>query len=65
MLYDKAEFNTEVSESLMQRIRNGKHIYIHHKTNLLFLMKREFQRTNSCDYTLGNFLLKTMYYAWI
>ncbi|XKL59990.1 hypothetical protein PGB90_001006 [Kerria lacca] len=54
MLYDKAEFNTEVSESLMQRIRNGKHIYIHHKTNLLFLMKREFQRTNSCDYTLGN-----------
>ncbi|XP_065210970.1 ionotropic receptor 93a-like isoform X2 [Planococcus citri] len=51
-LYDKAELHTGVSAGLMDRVRSGKHVYIHRKTNLLFLLKREFQRTNSCDFAL-------------
>lgn len=52
-LYDGAELDVGVSDELMNRIRSGKHVYINHKTNLLFVMKKEFQKTNSCDFSLG------------
>ncbi|XP_065204300.1 ionotropic receptor 93a-like [Planococcus citri] len=52
-LYQKAELHRGVSAGLMDRVRSGKYVYIHRKTNLLFLLKREFQRTNSCDFALG------------
>lgn len=62
-LYDKAELHTGVSVSLMDRVRSGKHVYIHRKTNLLFLLKREFQRTNSCDFSLGT-SIKNIHYKY-
>lgn len=52
-LYEGAELHTKLTSQLMDRIKSGKHVYIHRKTNLLFLLKREFQRTNTCDYALG------------
>ena len=34
-------------------VRYEQHIYIEWKTNLLFLMKEEFRRTDRCYYSLG------------
>lgn len=57
-LYTQAELHSGITEELMNRVRSGKHIYIHRKTNLLFLLKKEFQRTNSCDFSLGKLTFK-------
>ena len=53
--YERAELHSGVTEDLMSRVRTGQHIYVNRRTNMLFLLKREFQKTNSCDYELGEF----------
>ena len=63
-LYDRAELHAGVTEKLMSRVRQGEHIYMNRKTNILFLLKREFQRTNSCDYSLGELGYHLSYYFY-
>ena len=34
-------------------IREQNHVYIEWKSNLQWLMKEDFRKTNTCDYSLG------------
>jgi len=34
-------------------VREQNHVYIEWKTNLQWLMKEDFRKTNACDYSLG------------
>lgn len=56
LFYERAELHAGVTNELMSRIRSGKHIYVNRKTNILFLLKREYQKTNSCEYAVGKCL---------
>ncbi|XP_066943243.1 ionotropic receptor 93a-like [Macrobrachium rosenbergii] len=40
-------------EALYDRVRSSPHAYIEWKTNLLFIMKDEFKKTDTCDFSLG------------
>uniref|UniRef100_A0A336KK94 CSON009436 protein n=1 Tax=Culicoides sonorensis TaxID=179676 RepID=A0A336KK94_CULSO len=52
-LYDNAMlFNEEIGEDVIDKVRHGKHIHIDWKTNLQYIMKREFLLTDSCDFVL-------------
>ena len=37
-------------------VREQNHVYIEWKTNLQWLMKEDFRKTNACDYSLGTYL---------
>lgn len=52
-LYDKMETHREVSDSVISRIRAGTHVFIQRRTTLLYLLKKEYQKSNRCDFTLG------------
>lgn len=52
-LYDHAEIHSKQDAQVVDRVRKGEHVYIDWKTNLLFLMKREFLETGRCDFSLG------------
>ncbi|KAL0269534.1 UNVERIFIED_CONTAM: hypothetical protein PYX00_007235 [Menopon gallinae] len=52
-LYDNAEIHSKQDALVIDRVRKGEHVYIDWKTNLLFLMKREFIETGRCDFSLG------------
>lgn len=41
------------SEEIIQLVRNGKHVYIDWKTNLQHVMKRQFLKTDRCDFSLS------------
>ncbi|XP_076061279.1 ionotropic receptor 93a-like [Oratosquilla oratoria] len=50
---EDAENHEALDDSLFYRIREEDHAYLEWKTNLLFLMKEQFLRTDRCDYSLG------------
>jgi len=52
-LYEGAILHEKADETLLEMIRTQNHVYIEWKTNLQFLMKRDFHKTNSCDFSLG------------
>jgi glutamate receptor, ionotropic, invertebrate len=43
----------ELSEEIVERIRRGQHVYIDWKTNLLYIMKNQYEKTDHCDFALG------------
>lgn len=55
-LYEGAILHDLADDVLLDMIRNQKHVYIEWKTNLQWLMKQDFVKTNSCDFSLGLFL---------
>lgn len=55
-LYEGAILHDLADDILLDMIRNQKHVYIEWKTNLQWLMKQDFVKTNSCDFSLGLFL---------
>lgn len=58
-LIKNAEHHKELSQSIIERVRSGKHALIHRQTNLIYVMKTDFLQTNRCDFTIGkwNFFL--------
>ena len=52
-LYEGAILHEKADETLLEMIRTQNHVYIEWKTNLQFLMKKDFHKTNSCDFSLG------------
>jgi len=52
-LYEGAIFHDKADDGLVEMIRTQKHVYIEWKTNLQFLMKKDLQTANSCDFSLG------------
>ncbi|KAI5707054.1 hypothetical protein M8J75_013960 [Diaphorina citri] len=53
-LYDSMETHRDVTDSVVARIRSGSHVFIQRKTTLLYLLKKQFQKSNSCDFSLGD-----------
>lgn len=45
-------FHEEVSPETVEKVRYGKHIHIDWKTNLHYIMKREFLLNDRCDFVL-------------
>lgn len=52
-IYEGAILHDKADDSLLSMIRDQQHVYIEWKTNLQWLMKQDFLKTNSCDFSLG------------
>lgn len=52
-IYEGAILHDKSDEKLLEMIRNNQHYYIEWKTNLLFLMKQDYLKSNSCDFSLA------------
>lgn len=48
-----ATFISDESDSMVQSIRNGHHVHIDWRTNLKYLLKREFLKNDRCDFALS------------
>ncbi|XP_068230877.1 ionotropic receptor 93a-like [Palaemon carinicauda] len=48
---EKEDPNNQMA--LYDRVRTTDHAYLEWKTNLLFIMKDEFKKTDTCDFSLG------------
>lgn len=52
-LYDNAMlFHEDINSDTVDKVRQGKHIHIDWKTNLQYIMKREFLQNDRCDFVL-------------
>lgn len=64
-LIKNAEHHEELSQSIIERVRSGKHAFIHRRTNLMYIMKNDFLKTNRCDFAIGiNQLIKKLLYIF-
>ena len=53
-LYDGLIQHDKTSdEKMLNQVRQGKHVLIEWRTNLIFLMKERYLKTDRCDYSLG------------
>lgn len=52
-LIKNAEHHEGLSRSIIERVRSGKHAFIHRQTNLMYIMKDDFLKTNRCDFAIG------------
>uniref|UniRef100_A0A1B6DGV5 Ionotropic glutamate receptor C-terminal domain-containing protein n=1 Tax=Clastoptera arizonana TaxID=38151 RepID=A0A1B6DGV5_9HEMI len=52
-LYKMAQIYDDLTPEIIENIRRGKHVFIQRKTILLFITKKEYLTTNSCDFSLG------------
>lgn len=52
-LIKNAEHHNKFSQSIIERVRSGKHAFIHRRTNLMYAMKNDFHKTNRCDFAIG------------
>jgi hypothetical protein len=63
-LYEGSIFADQSDDTLLEKIRDHNHYYIEWKTNLLFLMKSDYLKTNTCDFSLGEHLMVTTNARW-
>lgn len=49
-LYKGAKFYDEQTDEIIEEIRTGHHVYIDWKSNLQYIMKREYLKTDRCDF---------------
>ncbi|XP_021705215.1 ionotropic receptor 93a [Aedes aegypti] len=52
-LHNHAGYVSEESEQMVERIRTGRHVHIDWRTNLKYLMKKEFLKNDRCDFALS------------
>lgn len=52
-LIKNAEHHKELSRSIVEKVRAGKHAFIQRRTNLMYVMKNDFLQTNRCDFAIG------------
>jgi len=57
-LIKNAEHHEGLSKSIIERVRSGKHAFIHRQTNLMYIMKNDFLNTNRCDFAIGKTINK-------
>lgn len=60
-LIKNAELHMELSQSIVERVRSGKHAVINRRTNLMYILKNDFLQTNRCDFTIGKFVNEIKY----
>ncbi|XP_063220917.1 ionotropic receptor 93a-like isoform X3 [Bacillus rossius redtenbacheri] len=53
-LFAGAEKHRDQGERLIRAVRLSRHVYLEWKINLVYLMKRQYVSTNSCDFVLGS-----------
>lgn len=56
-LNDGAIVHIQETMDIIEQVRQGKHVYIDWKSNLQYIMKREFLETDRCDFGLGIMLV--------
>lgn len=52
-LYKGATFYPDETEQVADMVRKGKHAYIDWKSNLQYIMRREYLKTETCDFALS------------
>lgn len=52
-LFQGATFVPDETESIIDNIRDGKHAFIDWRSNLLYIMRREYLKTETCDFSLS------------
>ncbi|XP_063220916.1 ionotropic receptor 93a-like isoform X2 [Bacillus rossius redtenbacheri] len=52
-LFAGAEKHRDQGERLIRAVRLSRHVYLEWKINLVYLMKRQYVSTNSCDFVLA------------
>lgn len=52
-LYKGSQIIGELTDELVERIEAGQHVHIDWRNNLRYLMKRQFLRTDRCDFALS------------
>uniref|UniRef100_A0A182NSU9 Ionotropic glutamate receptor C-terminal domain-containing protein n=1 Tax=Anopheles dirus TaxID=7168 RepID=A0A182NSU9_9DIPT len=52
-LYQGSLIINDLSDDLVDRIETGQHVHIDWRNNLRYLMKRQFLRTDRCDFALS------------
>lgn len=55
-IFEGAILHDQADDKLLDMIRSKNHVYIEWKTNLQWLMKQDFLKTNSCDLSLGELM---------
>lgn len=55
-LYKYMVLKEELDTDTLDEVTLGKHVFIDWKSNLQFIMKKEFVRTNRCDLTLSRLI---------
>jgi len=55
-LIKNAEHHEGLSRPVIERVRSGKHAFIHRRTNLMYIMKNDFFKTNRCDFAIGKLI---------
>jgi glutamate receptor, ionotropic, invertebrate len=53
LLLKFAASHDELTGDIIERVRQGHHVYIDWKMNLLYIMKSQFLQTDHCDFALG------------
>lgn len=53
LLYQGAKFYPDENDEVIEKVRNGKHVYIDWRSNLLYIMRREHLKTETCDFALS------------
>lgn len=53
-LFSEANFYSDENDDIINDVRNGKNVYIDWRSNLLYIMRREFLKTDSCDFALSS-----------
>lgn len=51
-MFEKAQLYDEETNEMIEAVREGKHVHIDWKTNLQYIMKREFLEYDRCDFIL-------------
>lgn len=54
ILNEAAIFYHDENEDIIEDVRAGKHVYIDWRSNLQYIQRREFLKTDSCDFTLSS-----------
>lgn len=52
-LYKGAQFYIDENEDVVDQVRKGKHVYIDWRSNLQYIMRREYLKTETCDFALS------------
>lgn len=57
-LIKNSEQHEELLQPIIEKVRSGKHAFIHRRTNLMYIMKNDFLQTNRCDFAIGKTINK-------
>jgi glutamate receptor, ionotropic, invertebrate len=52
-LYESAIFYSDENSFIINEVREGKQVHIDWRSNLKYIMRREFLSTDTCDFTLS------------